>query len=167
MWCSRWVVSAFGTYLTRIVFWAPDSWIPSIRRDNFRRPPVTQVTNTGSHACQVAIWFERKFESSIPVELLPNLRATPARLEEVLRGRSHTIVGSQKFQSTFSQKDGPIKMLVIILDRHTVKDRTALPSWRLQNANEVTELRGRPSVNCEFGFSRIIAPMQRTSQSRL
>ena len=42
------------------------------------------------------IWFERKFESSFPVELLPNLcarlRGTPARLEEVLRGRSHTIL---------------------------------------------------------------------------
>src|SRR5271168_2704200 len=44
----------------------------------------------------VPIWFERKFESSFPVELLPNLcarlRGTPARLEEVLRGRSHTIL---------------------------------------------------------------------------
>ena len=45
---------------------------------------------------QVPIWFERKCESSFPVELLPNvcarLRGTPARLEEVLRGRSHTIL---------------------------------------------------------------------------
>jgi uncharacterized damage-inducible protein DinB len=45
---------------------------------------------------QVPIWFERKFESSFPVELLPNLcarlRGSPARLEEVLRGRSHTIL---------------------------------------------------------------------------
>lgn len=42
---------------------------------------------------QVSIWFERKFEFSFPVELHPNLcarlRGTPARLEEVLRGRSH------------------------------------------------------------------------------
>lgn len=41
---------------------------------------------------QVPVWFERKFEFSFPVELLPNLcarlRGTPARLEEVLRGRS-------------------------------------------------------------------------------
>jgi uncharacterized damage-inducible protein DinB len=41
---------------------------------------------------QVPAWFERKFEFSFPVELLPNLRArlrgTPARLEETLRGRS-------------------------------------------------------------------------------
>jgi hypothetical protein len=36
-----------------------------------------------------------------------------------------------KFRATFSQKDGPIKMLVIILDSYTVKDWTALPSWRL------------------------------------
>jgi len=45
---------------------------------------------------QVPIWFERKFEFSFPVELLPNLRArlrgTPARLEEALRGRSHEIL---------------------------------------------------------------------------
>ena len=41
---------------------------------------------------QVPIWFERKFEFSFPVELHPNLlarlRGTPARAEEVLRGRS-------------------------------------------------------------------------------
>jgi hypothetical protein len=46
--------------------------------------------------CQVPIWFERKFEFLFPVELLPNLcarlRGTPARLEEVLHGRSHTIL---------------------------------------------------------------------------
>src|ERR1700692_265018 len=42
---------------------------------------------------QVPIWFERKFEFSFPVELVPNLcarlRGAPARLEETLRGRSH------------------------------------------------------------------------------
>jgi hypothetical protein len=46
--------------------------------------------------CQLPIWFERKFEFSFPVELLPNLcarlRGTPARLEEVLHGRSQTIL---------------------------------------------------------------------------
>jgi uncharacterized damage-inducible protein DinB len=40
---------------------------------------------------QVAKWFERKFEFTFPVELYPNLvvrlRGTPARLEEILRGR--------------------------------------------------------------------------------
>jgi uncharacterized damage-inducible protein DinB len=50
---------------------------------------------------QVPTWFERKFEFSFPVELLPNLcarlRGTPARLEEVLRGRSHRIlIGKQR-----------------------------------------------------------------------
>lgn len=38
---------------------------------------------------QVPVWFERKFEFSFPVELLPNLqtrlRGTPVRLEETLR----------------------------------------------------------------------------------
>ena len=41
---------------------------------------------------QVPAWFERKFEGGYPVALLPNLlarlRGTPARLEDVLRGRS-------------------------------------------------------------------------------
>jgi uncharacterized damage-inducible protein DinB len=45
---------------------------------------------------QVPIWFERKFEFSFPVELHPNLcarlRGTPARVEEVLRGRSHELL---------------------------------------------------------------------------
>ncbi len=45
---------------------------------------------------QVPVWFERKFEFSFPVELHPNLlarlRGTPARLEEVLRGRSREIL---------------------------------------------------------------------------
>jgi uncharacterized damage-inducible protein DinB len=47
---------------------------------------------------QVPSWFARTFEFSFPVELLPNLRArlrgTPARLEELLRGRPHqTLIG--------------------------------------------------------------------------
>jgi uncharacterized damage-inducible protein DinB len=41
-------------------------------------------------------WFGRKFEFSFPGELRPNLlarlRGTPARLEDVLRGRSHDIL---------------------------------------------------------------------------
>ena len=45
---------------------------------------------------QIPIWFERKFEFSFPVELLPNLgarlRGTPARLEDAFRGRSHKIL---------------------------------------------------------------------------
>ena len=42
-------------------------------------------------ASQVAAWFERSFDFSFPVELHPNvcmrLRGTPARLEEMVRGR--------------------------------------------------------------------------------
>jgi uncharacterized damage-inducible protein DinB len=45
---------------------------------------------------RLPVWFERKFEFSLPVELLPNLsarlRGTPARLKETLRGRSHEIL---------------------------------------------------------------------------
>jgi uncharacterized damage-inducible protein DinB len=41
----------------------------------------------------VPLWFERKFDFSFRVELYPNvivrLRGTPARLEEILRDRSH------------------------------------------------------------------------------
>jgi uncharacterized damage-inducible protein DinB len=45
---------------------------------------------------EVSVWFERKFEFSFPVELYPNLlarlRGTPARLEEIFRGRSAKVV---------------------------------------------------------------------------
>jgi uncharacterized damage-inducible protein DinB len=45
---------------------------------------------------QAPIWFERKFEFSFPVELLPNLcarlRGTPARLEELMDGRSQEVL---------------------------------------------------------------------------
>jgi uncharacterized damage-inducible protein DinB len=45
---------------------------------------------------QVPVWFERKFQFSFPVELHPNLgsrlRGTPARMEEVLRGRNREIL---------------------------------------------------------------------------
>jgi hypothetical protein len=41
-------------------------------------------------------WFDRKFEFSFPVELYPNLlarlRRTPARLEDMLLGRSRNIL---------------------------------------------------------------------------
>jgi uncharacterized damage-inducible protein DinB len=50
---------------------------------------------------QTPKWFERKFEFSFPVEQQPNvcarLRGTPARLEEVLRGRAHkTLTGKER-----------------------------------------------------------------------
>jgi uncharacterized damage-inducible protein DinB len=45
---------------------------------------------------QVPIWFERKFEFSFSLDLLPNLlsrlRGTPTRLEETLRGHSREIL---------------------------------------------------------------------------
>jgi uncharacterized damage-inducible protein DinB len=57
---------------------------------------------------QVSIWFDRKFEFSFPVELLPNLctrlRGTPARLEELLRGRSHQIL-TGKAQEKWSAQE--------------------------------------------------------------
>jgi uncharacterized damage-inducible protein DinB len=57
---------------------------------------------------QVPIWFERKFEFSFPVELLPNLcarlRGTPARLEETLRGRSQQILISKAREKWSAQE---------------------------------------------------------------
>jgi uncharacterized damage-inducible protein DinB len=57
---------------------------------------------------QVSVWFERKFEFSFPVELLPNLQArlrgTPARLDETLRGRSHKIL-IEKAQGRWSAQE--------------------------------------------------------------
>jgi len=45
---------------------------------------------------QVAKWFERKFEFTFPVELyrilIVRLRGTPARLEEILRGRPRDVL---------------------------------------------------------------------------
>jgi uncharacterized damage-inducible protein DinB len=45
---------------------------------------------------QVRAWFDRNFEFSFPLELLPNLlarlRGTPARLEDVLRDRSREVL---------------------------------------------------------------------------
>jgi len=57
---------------------------------------------------QVANWFERKFEFSFPVELYPNLcvrlRGTPARMEELLRGRSCEVL-TKKPQEKWSAQE--------------------------------------------------------------
>jgi hypothetical protein len=57
---------------------------------------------------QLTVWFERKFEFSFPVELRPNLcarlRGTPARLEELLAGRSHQIL-TWKAQDKWSAQE--------------------------------------------------------------
>jgi uncharacterized damage-inducible protein DinB len=56
----------------------------------------------------VPIWFERTFDVSFPLKLLPNLyarlRGTPARLEESLRDQSH-IVLTRKPQGTWSAQE--------------------------------------------------------------
>jgi len=63
---------------------------------------------------QVPVWFERKFDFSFPVELYPNLlarlRGTPARLEEVLRGRSQEIL-IEKPQEKWSAQEHAGHML--------------------------------------------------------
>jgi len=57
---------------------------------------------------QVPVWFERRFEFSFPLELFPNvcarLRGTPARLEELLRGRPHKFL-IRKVQEKWSAQE--------------------------------------------------------------
>jgi uncharacterized damage-inducible protein DinB len=57
---------------------------------------------------QVPTWFDRKFEFTFPVELHPNLsarlRGTPARLEELLRGRSHAALTAKRLQKWSPQE---------------------------------------------------------------
>jgi uncharacterized damage-inducible protein DinB len=57
---------------------------------------------------QVPRWFERNFEFSFPVELYPNvlarLRGAPARLEEVLHGRSREILVSKPQEKWSAQE---------------------------------------------------------------
>ena len=59
---------------------------------------------------QVPVWFERTFEFSFPVALLPNLcgrlRGTPARLEEALRGRSHEVLTRKPQEKWSAQEHG-------------------------------------------------------------
>jgi uncharacterized damage-inducible protein DinB len=59
-------------------------------------------------ATSATIWFERKFEFSMPVELRPNLcarlRGTPARLEETLGAYSHKIL-IRKLQGKWSAQE--------------------------------------------------------------
>jgi uncharacterized damage-inducible protein DinB len=62
----------------------------------------------GGSMSQVPVWFERTFEFSLPLNLLPNLwarlRGTPARLEDVLSGRSnHTLTA--KTQDKWSAQE--------------------------------------------------------------
>jgi uncharacterized damage-inducible protein DinB len=59
-------------------------------------------------ASQVAAWFERRFDFSFPVELHPNvcirLRGTPARLEEMVRGRSQEVLVRKPQQKWSAQE---------------------------------------------------------------
>ncbi|MBV9038475.1 MAG: hypothetical protein JO182_28565, partial [Acidobacteriaceae bacterium] len=54
------------------------------------------------------VWFERKFDFSFPADLLPNilvrLRGTPARLEEMLRGRPQEIL-ARRVQGKWSAQE--------------------------------------------------------------
>src|SRR3984957_19075144 len=71
----------------------------------YRRAVIVRLAESMS---QVPIWFERKFEFSFPVELYPNvlarLRGTPARVEEMLRGRLREILVSKPQQKWSAQE---------------------------------------------------------------
>jgi uncharacterized damage-inducible protein DinB len=62
----------------------------------------------GAKLKQPPAWFERKFEFSLPVELLPNLlarlRGAPARLEDALSSRPHEIL-VRKAQGKWSAQE--------------------------------------------------------------
>lgn len=57
---------------------------------------------------RVPVWFERRFEFSFPIELLPNvcarLRGAPGRLEEVLFGHPHTLLISKPEEKWSAQE---------------------------------------------------------------
>ncbi|MBI3477016.1 MAG: DinB family protein [Acidobacteria bacterium] len=57
---------------------------------------------------QAPIWFERKFEFTFPVELLPNLcarlRGTPARIEELVRGASREVLARKPGEKWSAQE---------------------------------------------------------------
>src|SRR5580658_3992311 len=71
----------------------------------YRRAVIVRLAESMS---QVPIWFERKFEFSFPVELYPNvlarLRGTPARVEEMLRGRLREILVSKPQEKWSAQE---------------------------------------------------------------
>src|SRR5580658_7708245 len=57
---------------------------------------------------EVSTWYERKFAFSFPAEMYPNvcarLRGTPARLEELLRGRTREILVSKPQEKWSAQE---------------------------------------------------------------
>jgi uncharacterized damage-inducible protein DinB len=66
------------------------------------------LLESAENMSQISTWYERKFEFSFPAELRPNLlarlRGTPARLEELLRGRSREILAG-KLQEKWSAQE--------------------------------------------------------------
>jgi uncharacterized damage-inducible protein DinB len=74
----------------------------------------TEMTRGKFSMNQVPVWFERKFDISFPVELLPNLRAqlrgTPTRLEEELHGHSREVL-TWKPQGKWSAQENAGHML--------------------------------------------------------
>jgi uncharacterized damage-inducible protein DinB len=90
---------------------------------------------------QVPVWFERKFDVSFPLQLLPNLRArlrgSPARLEEVLRDPSHEILTRRPEGSWSAQENaghlGDLEPLWLARVNDFAEARSELTTTDLQN----------------------------------
>jgi uncharacterized damage-inducible protein DinB len=117
---------------------------------------------------QVPIWFERKFEFSFPVELLPNLcarlRGTPAGLEEAFRGRSREIL-TRKTQDKWSAQENAGHLLDLeplwlarVGDYVAASDQLAVADLRNRKTDEANH-NARP-------LERILAEF-RTARERL
>jgi uncharacterized damage-inducible protein DinB len=69
---------------------------------------MTKTDLNDALSVNVPLWFERKFEFTFPVGQYPNLcvrlRGTPARLEEMMRGRSRDVL-TDKPQGKWSAQE--------------------------------------------------------------
>jgi hypothetical protein len=119
----------------------------------------------GIVSTSATIWFERKFEFSMPVELRPNLcarlRGTPARLEETLGAYSHKIL-IRKVQDKWSAQENAGHLLDLeplwlarVGDYETGSDQltsTDLNNRKTDNANY--NLRLLEQILAEFRTAR-------------
>jgi uncharacterized damage-inducible protein DinB len=113
----------------------------------------------------IPAWFERRFDFSFPVELLPNicarLRGTPARLEEILRDQPrNTLTGRTHKQWSAQEQAGHMADLEPLW-RARVNDYTAnrneltvadLTNSKTQEANH--NARGLAEILAEFRAAR-------------
>jgi len=118
---------------------------------------------------QVPIWFERKFEFSFPVDLLPNLcarlRGTPARLEEVLRGRPREVVIAKAQEKWSAQEHAGHLLDLEPLWLARVEDY-AVPSVQLTVA-DLTNRKTHEANHNDRALSNILAEFRKCRDSLL